>query len=152
MSELSTPLQKLSQVLLWFPTTIWRWNTTSLLHCDFLTVGKVPVRLDYTRMKFITGWSICHVICKNPKKDWEYIFFLKIILVFPCIMRPTKNAALDPFINATSLLPGPNLEFRREIQGKTKKIIRKKISSPSFLEFLQIIWQIDQRSVNFILI
>ena len=24
-------------------------------HCDFLTVGKVPVRSDYIRMKFILG-------------------------------------------------------------------------------------------------
>ena len=59
-----------------------RYNS---IHCDFLTVRKVPVRSDYISMTFTPGWAIFHVISKNPKKDGEDIFFLKIILVFPCI-------------------------------------------------------------------
>ena len=37
-------------------------------HCDFLSVGKVPVRSEYIRMKFMPRWSICHQIYISSKK------------------------------------------------------------------------------------
>ena len=47
--------------------------------------------------------------------------------------------ATDPSIHAMCIVLNATLKSFREIQGKTKIILRKKISYPSFLEILQII-------------
>ena len=146
-------------------------------HCDFLTVRKVPVRSDYIRMKFMPRWSICHKIYLISKKDGEYIFFLKNILVLPCIIQGWVQAIeklrVWREIYSTSLkvapdsnpdrLSTPACHCRSLAKCFVKDTIFERattwmanlkmlITFDTFLELWQIWWQIDQPGINFIMI